>query len=305
MKKSILSLTGLLLFVLLAAAVPNPVSAKAFPDVIPLPNGFQPEGIVIGHGNTAYAGSLANGDIFSVDLRSGAGSILILGPGTPAVGLSFDARNGYLYVAGGPNGDGRVYDTDSGALVMAYDFGGSFVNDAIVTRDAVYFTDSFAPVLYKVVLGAAGTPATSFMTLPLGGDFVFVPSGFNTNGIAATPSGSALIIVHSSRGELYRVDTETGEATLIDLDGDNANNGDGLVLVGHTLYVVQNFINQIAEFQLNGNYSAATLQQVITDDDFDIPTTADNHGAWLYAVNARFSTPPGPDVSYDIVRVKR
>ena len=305
MKKSILSLTGLLLFVLLAAAVPNPVSAKAFPDVIPLPNGFQPEGIVIGHGHTAYAGSLANGDIYAVDLRSGAGFILVQGPGTPAVGLSFDARNGYLYVAGGPNGDGRVYDADSGALVMTYEFGGGFVNDAIVTQDAVYFTDSFAPVIYKVALGAAGAPAVPLSTLPLGGDFVFVPGGFNTNGIVATPDGSALIIVNTSQGKLYRVDPETGEAALIDLRGASANNGDGLVLVGRTLYVVQNFANQIAEFQLKGNYSAAKLRQVIIDDNFDIPTTADNHGAWLYAVNARFGTPPGPDVAYDIVRVKR
>ena len=132
-----------------------------------------------------------------------------------------------------------------------------------------------------------------------------MPGGFNTNGIVATPDGSALIIVNTSQGKLYRVDPETGEAALIDLRGASANNGDGLVLVGRTLYVVQNFANQIAEFQLKGDYSAAKLRQVIIDDNFDIPTTADNHGAWLYAVNARFGTPPGPDVAYDIVRVKR
>ena len=76
-----------------------------------------------------------------------------------------------------------------------------------------------------------------------------------------------------------------------------------MVLVGRKLFVVQNFANQIAEFQLNSDYSAATLQQIITDDDFDIPTTADNQGRRLYAVNARFGTPPGTDVEYDIVRV--
>lgn len=305
MNKSFRSVIGLLLLALLIMAVPSPVSAQAFPEVIPLPNGFQPEGIVIGHGHTAYAGSLANGDIYAVDLRRGSGKILVQGPGTPAVGLSFDKRSGYLFVSGGPNGDGRIYDTKTGTLVTAYDFGGGFVNDVIVTKDAAYFTDSFMPVIYKVELEARGIPAASFTTLNLGGDFVFVPGGFNTNGIVATPNGDTLIIVHSSRGELYAVDPDTGEAALIDLGGENANNGDGLVLVGRTLYVVQNFANQIAEFRLNGDFSAATLQEIITDDDFDIPTTADVFRAWLYVVNARFSTPPGPDVEYNIVQVRR
>jgi hypothetical protein len=75
------------------------------------------------------------------------------------------------------------------------------------------------------------------------------------------------------------------------------------VLVARKLFVVQNSLNQIAEFHLSRNYTAATLRQIITDDDFDIPTTADNQGARLYAVNARFGTTPGPDVEYDIVRV--
>ncbi len=302
MKKLMRNVIGLILLTLLTVAVTSPVAAQAFPDVIPLPNGFQPEGIVIGKDNTAYAGSLADGDIYTVDLRTGTGEILLEGPGTPAVGLDFDRRTDYLFVSGGPSGDGRIYDTLTGDLVTSYDFAGGFVNDVIVTPNAAYFTDSFMPVLYKVELSHAGTPGAA-ETLPLSGDFVFVPGEFNTNGIVATPNGNDLIIVHSSRGELYLVDPQTGQATLIDLGGDNANSGDGLLLVARKLFVVQNFANQIAEFQLNRNYTSATLRQIITDDDFDIPTTADNKGARLYAVNARFSTPPGPDVEYDIVRV--
>jgi len=302
MKKLLRNVIGLILLTLLTVAVASPVVAQSFPEVIPLPNGFQPEGIVIGEDNTAYAGSLANGDIYAVDLRTGAGEILLEGPGTPAVGLDFDRRTGYLFVSGGPNGDGRIYNTHTGDLVASYDFGGGFVNDVIVTPNAAYFTDSFMPVLYKVELDDSGAPGTA-STLSLGGDFVFVPGGFNTNGIVATPNGNGLIIVHSSRGELYFVDPQTGETSLIDLNGDNANSGDGLLLVGRKLFVVQNFANQIAEFQLSRNFTSATLRQIITDDDFDIPTTADNQGTRIYAVNARFSTPPGPDVEYDIVRV--
>ena len=301
MKKLRRTVIGLILLVI-TAVLANPVAAQNYPEVIPLPNGFQPEGIVIGEGNTAYAGSLANGDIYAADLESGEGHIAIEGPGTPAVGLDYDRRTGYLFVSGGPNGDGRIYNTHTGELVAAYDFGGGFVNDVIVTPQAAYFTDSFAPNLYSVALDGAGEPG-AHATIPLSGEFVFVPGGFNTNGIVATPNGNGLIIVHSSRGELYFVDPQTGEAALIDLGSDNVNSGDGLLLLNRTLFVVQNSLNQIAQFQLNRNYSAARLQQLITDDDFDVPTTVSNQGTRLYAVNARFGTTPGPDVEYDIVRV--
>src|SRR5215218_7007513 len=56
-------------------------------DVIPLPDGFQPEGITIGPGGTAYVGSLVDGDIYAADLRTGEGEVISEGPGTPSVGL--------------------------------------------------------------------------------------------------------------------------------------------------------------------------------------------------------------------------
>ncbi len=276
------------------------------PDVISLPDGFQPEGIVVGTWPTAYAGSLADGDIYAANLKTGAGEVVIEGPGTPAVGLDFDARSGYLFVAGGPVGDdARIYDTRTGELVAAYDFGGGFVNDVIVARDAAYFTDSFAPFLYKVELGRAGEPTGGFTTLTLGGDFEFVPNNFNTNGIVVSPNGKNLIVVNSALGALYNVDPQTGDSTLIDLGGADAANGDGLVLVGRRLYVVQNFQNRISEFWLSPDGSSAAVVDSISSPDFDIPTTADVKGKWLYAVNARFSTPPSPITTYEIVRVAR
>ena len=41
----------------------------------------------------------------------------------------------------------------------------------------------------------------------------------------------------------------------------------------------------------------------LTDPDFDIPTTIAALGRKLYAVNARFSTPPTPETTYDVVKV--
>lgn len=285
----------------LASLVAAPMAeAAAFPESIPLPTGFRPEGIAVGSGPTAYVGSLADGDVYRIDLRTGAGETFVEGPGSAAVGLAVDQRSGLLWVAGGPSGQARAYDTGTGELVVGYDLGGGFVNDVVTTRDAAFFTDSFAPVLYRVAVTGPGQPGAA-EAIPLAG-FPTVP-GFNANGIVASPDGSRLIVVNSATGQLFRVDPDDGAATEIDLGGDDVANGDGLVLVGRRLFVVQNQTNQITELRLAPDWSRASIVGVITDSAFDIPTTAARFGPALYAVNARFATPPGPDVEYDVVRV--
>ena len=278
---------------------------RAFPAVLPLPNGFAPEGIVAGTGNDFYVGSLADGSIYRGDFRTGEGSVIFMPEEGISVGLAFDPRTKYLYVAGGPGGGAYVLDTRSETVVAEYDFGGAFVNDVIVTRDGAYFTDSFAPVFYSVDLSANGQPTGAFTPVALGEEFGFVPGGFNANGIEATPNGAALIIVNSSLGTLYRVDPETGAATLIDLNGEKVNNGDGILLIGKTLYVVQNSQNLIAEVQLGNDYLSGTVTDRIGSPDFRVPTTVTRKGSTLYAVNARFGTAPGPEVEYEVVGVKR
>src|SRR5512142_2631425 len=62
-----------------------------FPAVIPLPNGWQPEGIAVGNGSTFYAGSRATGAVFRGDLRTGQGEVFVQGQaGRAATGLKFD-----------------------------------------------------------------------------------------------------------------------------------------------------------------------------------------------------------------------
>ncbi|HSM54604.1 MAG TPA: hypothetical protein VK879_00485 [Candidatus Sulfomarinibacteraceae bacterium] len=287
-----------------SAAAPN-----TFPEIIPVPDGWAPEGVVTGRGHTLYVGSLATGGIYEVDLRTGQGQVVVTAPEERiAVGLAFDRRSGLLFAAGQMAGEAYVYDPDTGASVAEYNFTDetSFVNDAVVTRDAVYFTDSFRPVIYRVPLGPGGSlpdPA-DVEEIALGGDFELV-EGFNVNGIEATPNGKWLIIVQSATGTLYRVDPVTGQATAIDLGGENVANGDGILLQGHTLYVVQNFLNQIAVVELDPALTSGEVVDHITHEAFDIPTTVAGFGPYLYAVNARFTTTPGPDVAYDVVQVKR
>jgi sugar lactone lactonase YvrE len=299
-----------MVLVLLFTTTALATAGGEFPKIIPLPNGFRPEGIASGHGTDFYVGSLADGAIYKGDLRTGEGAILVPGqPGRVTVGVKFDKRSGYLFAAGGPTGFGRVYNARTGQEVGAFQFSGpgSFINDVVVTRSAAYFTNSFSPVLYKVPLSAGGRlpDPSEVQTLTLSGDWQQV-TGFNANGIDATPNGKTLIVVNSSVGALYRVDPDTGRASLIDLGGATVTAGDGILLDGKTLYVVRNSLNQIAVIRLAPDLASGQLVRSISDPAFRVPTTIAEFGNSLYAVNARFDVPnPGPDTEYEVVRVPK
>ena len=84
------------------------------------------------------------------------------------------------------------------------------------------------------------------------------------NGIDATPNGRWLVIVQSNTGKLFRVDPSTGATVEIALGGQDVPNGDGILLDGKTLYVVQNTLNKIAVIRLN---PALTTGRVLTHID--------------------------------------
>lgn len=288
------------LVVLLAAgllAAPAAAANDRFPATIDLPDGFQPEGIAIGEGPHAYLGSLADGSIYRADLATGSGKVISHGPGTPSVGMKIDGH-GRLYVAGGPAGDARVVDTRTGRVLARYQLasGESFVNDVVLTPHAAWFTDSVNPVLYRVPRSGNGSPQTVLLT----GDLVY-EEGFNLNGIARTPDGDGLLVVQSNTGKLFRVEPDTGRTHEVAL-AEAMTNGDGLLLHGRTLYVVQNRDNVIAVLRLDGDN--ARVVDRITDDRFDVPTTVARFGGRLYLPNARFGTTPEPTTKYQVVAVR-
>ena len=277
-------------------------SAEQFPDTIPLPNGWQPEGIATGTGTTVYSGSLADGSIWKGDLRTGEGAIFIAGDGSPAVGLKVD--RGLLFVARGPAGTASVYDARTGKEVVTLELtdGPSFINDVTVTRDAAYLTNSQVAELYRVALGPGGVPTGDVETVALTGEWQQV-AGFNANGIAATPDGGTLLVINSTTGILYNVDPATGEAVAVDTGGTTLTMGDGILLRGKTLYVMRNRANEVVELRMSPDLLSATVVGTLTDPDFDVPTTLAMQGSRLYAVNARFGTQDPPPVEYDIVLV--
>jgi sugar lactone lactonase YvrE len=282
-------------------------TSTILPTTLNLPNGFQPEGIAIGVLPFAFFGSRATGDLFRVNLITGDGQVFSKGPGTPSLGMKVDLR-ARLFVAG-TGGDGRVVNAITGDVLASFTFATAptFVNDVILTGDAAWFTDSLRPVLYKVPLGPLGQlpDQSAVQTVPLTGAYVHVPGAFNANGIARTPDGSALLIVQTATGLVFRVDPATGATTTVDLGGYLVTNGDGLLVVGRTLYAVQNQNNKVAVFALNAAGTQGTLVNTITDPRFDVPTTAAVFGNRLYLPNARFTTPPTPDTVYTANAVRR
>jgi len=290
-----------------AAAATDAKDGKRFPGVIQLPTGFQPEGIEIGRGTTFYTGSVANGAIFRGDLRTGAGSVLAPGAsGRSATGIELSKGN-RLVVAGAGTGNAYVFDARSGALLQTIPLATppTFINDVVVTRGAAYFTDSSKPVFYKVPINSDGSLGAP-QTIALSGDYVHVPNAFNLNGIDATANGKELVAVQTAGGKLYRIDPSTGAATLIALaNNESVPNGDGILLDGKTLYVVQNQNNVIAVIALAQDLTSGTVKTRLTDPDFSVPTTIGSFGHFLYAVNARFGVANPASAAYQVVQVQK
>lgn len=290
-----------------ASVLATPLGAGGgLPEKIALPDGFRPEGIAISQNGTFYVGSIPTGAVYRGSLRTGAGAVLVPPTvGRAAIGIEFD--RGRIFVAGGPTGNAYVYDARTGVsrATFALSTGGSFVNDVVVTKRAAWFTDSFKPVLYRVPLGPNGQPGaqSGVTTVSLSGDYRH-QSGFNVNGIDATANGKTLVIVQSSTGSLFTV-TPAGVTQEITLRGGSVPNGDGLLLDGKTLYVVQNQLRQIAKIALRPGLRTGTVVRRITHPEFDVPTTIDDHGKRLYAVNARFGTAPSPTTDYWITQVRK
>jgi outer membrane protein assembly factor BamB len=295
--KNVLPLVALLLALQPMAAYANSI----FPRIINLPDDLQPEGIAIGRGTSFYAGSLSNGSIYRGSLCTGEGSILVPPvSGRAIAGLYVDKTSNILFAAGTLSGQAFAFDAENGALLATYQLTTDFpslINDVIVTCDAAYFTDSFQPFFYRVPLGPRGAlpDQSSVERIPLGGDFVQVPGSFvfNSNGIEATYNGEWLLII--SRGDLYRVDPQTGSAIKVNLGEVSLSFGDGIRLKGRTLYVMRNRMNQIDVVKLARDFTSGTIVRSITDPDFNVPTTIARFGPWLYAVNSQ--------APYTIVRV--
>jgi DNA-binding beta-propeller fold protein YncE len=278
-----------------------------WPDLIPIPVGFEPEGIEMGMdtdffvGTLAFSGNPTNaGAIYKGNLVTGEGQVLVAPTGKGLSGLSYDARTDYLYAATGNSGGFsgpfwehgvNVYAGTSGRLLAEIIFGDDIlINDVFVTDKALYCTDSVNPALYKVPLENDGKVFSSTAEKIEMTGFEMDPNGLNANGLVGDFDGKELLVINISTGVLYLVDTESGAASPVNIQGDEQlfADGDGLYMDGRTLYIMQNFSQKIAVVELSDDLTQGTFVKNIVSDDFAIPTTITGFGNCIYAINTHF-----------------
>lgn len=226
--------------------------------------------------------------------------------------MVYDQRTDLLYVAGIESGNGLVYDGLTGEQVAEAQFtsvANGLVNDAALADDAIYFTDSYLPVVYRLPLDPEShlpDPAAS-ETISLTGDFENLPDGLNSNGIVASADGAKLIVAHSDLGKLYMVDAASGEATELALDSEVQPYHDGLALDGDTLYVVDSTVNQdnVYVVELDPEWKSGKVVRTITDPTMDALTTAAIYADVLYVVNARWDAERTPETEYWLTKLTR
>jgi sugar lactone lactonase YvrE len=280
------------LFVLMAFSASRG-GADTLPDLYNLPRDARyPEGITADNeSGDFYVSSVVDGSIYRGKVSNQQAKLFLPGGQngrTNATGLKLD--DGRLYVAGAQTGKVFVYDTSSGDLIRSFDTQGAagFLNDLAInphTGDA-YITDSSVPTLWRISGGELEA------WLPLRGTPIEYKEGFNLNGIVATPDGRYLLTVQSNTGNLYRIDTQTKQVRPVVLGGAKLLiQGDGLVLKGHTLYVVRNqgFITKVS---LDDQFTSGQVEGDTTvpspEEDGDFPTTGALVGERLLVVNSQF-----------------
>lgn len=263
--------------------------------------GVFPEGIAYHEpSGSFFVSGAGSGGIYRVDLESGEVTTFVE-PGTRSSfsTIGMDVSGDQLWVAGGSSGEVLIYDVGSGERIGAYttpQADARFLNDVVVTqRGDAFITDSNRPVLWQVAAGnvAQAPEGEAEDWLSFEGTPFEYAEGFNANGIVASDDGLTLLVVNAGQGTLFRIDVETKEVTQVDLGGETVPGGDGMVLDGNTLYVVQNGADQVSVITLSDDFSSGTLDRVIEDERLADSATAALVGSNLLVVNAQFSAMQG------------
>jgi Cu-Zn family superoxide dismutase len=270
--------------------------------------GVFPEGVAYNPASgNFYVGSTGDGTLYEGDVASGEVTVFSAGGAdgrSTAIGMKVDG-NGNLWVAGGGTGQMFVYNTADGSLVASYSTPAveqTFINDVTITPDgSAYFTDSFRPVLFKIS-DLAGGEAESWLDFT--GTVLEYGEGFNLNGIAASPDGRYLLVIHSGNGNLYRIDTETQEVSQVDTGGADLTAGDGILLIGNTLHVTRNQFGEIVPVTMSEDFSTGTAGAAVTDPSLIFPTTIAQAGDSLLVVNSQFNNRGGtPELPFTVSRL--
>lgn len=307
---------AVLLIALAGCATSNTESQTAggparyeLPDAVAYPEGiaYDAEEAVI------YVAGSPDGQIAKVDLRTGqrqlvgqglAGELSGIFPGI--LGLKIDSR-GRLWMAGGRTGKVFVTDARTGALLQTVetpDAANGLINDIAFAGGKAFFTDTFRATLWAVDVGetiaAVPEPWLDFTNTPLQ-----YSEGANLNGITATPDGRTLLTGQMNKGLLFKIDLATRSVTPIDIGGETVAGVDGLVLSGHTLYVIRQPAGEIVTIRLAPDMASGEVVARRSLPGLLWPATGVIVGDELLVVNSQFNRRPSGDAErpFSIQRV--
>jgi Cu-Zn family superoxide dismutase len=254
-----------------------------------------PEGVAFDRRSDAFfVGATGDGTIYRGTLGNPSVEEFIPGAtGKSAIGLK--VARGCLYVAGGATGTVVVYDLASRRQVASFATGaGGFLNDlAITERGDVFVTDSFRSTLWHVtaaqVRAGGGTPEA----ISVAPEIVYQAGAFNLNGIV--PLGEhSLVVVQSSNGALFRIDFDRAGRHIQQLDVAPVVGGDGLLLDGGRLVVVQGGLAQLTFIELDHRGLHGNVVGKLADPTFRGPSTVARAHSRYLVVNADFATSTVP-----------
>lgn len=255
-----------------------------------------PEGMAVDNQGTIYVGSAMDGTIYRAEAGAETAEPFITPSGAkPFTTIGMKVHDNTLWIAGGSGGRVYAYDLDSKEKVIDLTTPktkATFLNDLVVSRAGdVYINDSMRPILFKI---SAGEKRIESWLKFEGTPYTF-DKGINSNGIVMTPDDSYLIVVQMDAGKLWRIATESKDVVEIDLGGETVVGGDGLVLAGQTLYVVQQPANKVATVELSSDWLKGEVTHTLEDPTLGWPATAALIDDTLYVVNSQFDKMEPPN----------
>lgn len=274
--------------------------------------GVLPEGIEITPGGHVYVTASGTGDVFAGRLGEAALHVLSSGAAagrSSALGVHVDDRGRLFVVSPGAVDvlapDGTLIQRlhlPEGQAATAY------INDLVVTADAVYVTDSAQALVWRSELRGAGVgPLEQWLDvhelMP-----AFQRGWFYLNGIDASPDGSRLLVSAQGLGALVRVETGTRAQQFVTTDGSvfGTFGPDGLLVDGDVARGVLNYGapdtgQGLYAARLSPDWRTATVVGHETESrsgsPLDTPTTVAlaraAEGDRYVVVNSQLDTAPG------------
>ncbi len=250
-----------------------------------------PEGVALDSDTgTFYVGNTENGTVYKGNVNDDPGELEVFLPArtdmrSVVMGMALD-NWGRLFMAGGATGRAFVYDTTAGDLLTVLrtpKTTSTLINGVAVTQSAAYFTDSFRPILFRAPL-----TATSVGAMEPWLDFEGTPLRYgernNLDGIVASADGRHLVVVQPNTGTLYRINTATKGVRRIVLSAD-LSTGNGLLLEGRTLYVINDEGGKIIPVTLTADFTRGVVGESFSDPSLNFPTSVAKYGDRLLVVN--------------------